>query len=103
MIKGMIKYKGYKIHDVDLQNSEQWLNLLEVLRQQGALYFYPSKIDDVEAHLMIYGLLYVIERGKASFYHFGELTVTFSKNNKLPENEFKLILYPYILNTPDIN
>ena len=97
-IKGIIHYKGYIPHDIDLENDEQFSIFLECLRREGSMYYYPSKVDNLEENLMIYGLLYVINDEFRQYYHFGELTIIFNKENFLSQSELKLILYPFIKN-----
>jgi hypothetical protein len=97
-VSGIIYFRGYSSHEIELRNNQELFLFLECLRRDGSLYFYPSKIDDLEHNLMIFGLLYVMNVEFPKLYHFGELTVIFNKGNIFSPSELKLILYPFIKN-----
>jgi len=93
-----IHYKGYKEHNITLDSEEKFYAFWESLCGQGALYFFPSKIDDVETRIIVYGLLYVMRDDIINAYHFGELKVAFSKKNMDKIDELQLDFYPFVMN-----
>ena len=95
-VMGQINYRGYKIHDFKIKSTDEWFQFLQILHGQGSLYFFPSRIDDLHEKLVVFGLLYVIKNKKSELYHFGELTLTFSKTSKSKDLEAKLVFYPFI-------
>lgn len=102
-IKTFIDYRGYKKHQIRLESDKQLSAFLECLCRQGSLYFFPSKIDDLEERIIIYGLLYVIKDDILGLYHFGELTVDFSKTYHNRITNIQLIFYPFIRNNNEVH
>jgi len=102
-VKTFIDYRGYKKHQIRLESDQQLSAFLECLCRQGSLYFFPSKIDDLEERIIIYGLLYVIKDDILELYHFGELTVNFSKTHLNRITNLKLIFYPFIRNNNEVH
>jgi hypothetical protein len=97
-IKGIIYFKGYQVHEIKLDSAKQLFIFWECLRKDGSLYFYPSKIDDLDERLIIHGILYVIKDEIVNIYHFGELTISFRNSSQPIIAEFKLIFFPFIKN-----
>jgi hypothetical protein len=97
-LKGIIYFKGYQAHEININTANHLFTFWECLRQDGSLYFYPSKIDDLHERLIIHGLLYVIKDEIVNIYHFGELTISFRKSSQPIISEFKLIFFPFIKN-----
>jgi len=93
-LKGFVQYRGYNVHKIILATRHEWAIFWEVLRKEGSVYFYPSRIDDLENVLLIHGLVYVIKDNKYDLYHFGELTIRFPKGNT--DMEINLIFYPFV-------
>jgi hypothetical protein len=96
--KAVVHYKGYKEHTIQLGSKDKFYAFWESLCGQGSLYFFPSKIDDLEKQIIVYGLLYVMKDDILNAYHFGELTVAFSKQQKRERVELQLDFYPFIMN-----
>ena len=94
----IIYYKGYKEHEIKLESERKFYAFWESLCGQGSLYFFPSKIDDLETNINVYGLLYVMKDDIVNAYHFGELKVTFSKKNLNEIDKLQLDFYPFIKN-----
>ena len=97
-ITGYIHYRGYQVHENVFDSIEELSSLCWMLTKEGSVYFYPSKIDELEDTIMIYGLLYIMRDKKDMYYHFGEVSAIYGKANKPVLREFKLIFYPYIKN-----
>ena len=97
-IKGVIQYRGYKIHDIELTNSNHLRKFFDVLRQEGALYFYPSKIDDLEEGVIIHGLAYVLHGDDANYYHFCEFKFNFLNDTNPQSIALRITFYPFIKN-----
>jgi len=97
-LKGIIYFKGYQAHEININTANHLFTFWECLRQDGSLYFYPSKIDDLHERLIIHGLLYVIKNEIVNIYHFGELSISFRKSSQPIISEFKLIFFPFIKN-----
>jgi len=96
--KAVVYYKGYTEHTIKLDSEKKFYAFWESLCGQGSLYFFPSKIDDLEKRIIVYGLLYVIKDNILNAYHFGELTVAFSKQHKRERVELQLDFYPFVMN-----
>jgi hypothetical protein len=96
--KAIVHYKGYKEHKIILNTGPQLNAFWESIFTQGSLYFFPSKIDDLESKVIIYGLIYVMKDDIITAYHFGELRITFLKQNL--DNIYELVLdfYPLVVN-----
>jgi hypothetical protein len=94
----IVHYKGYKEHEIKLDSEGKFYAFWESLSGQGSLYFFPSKIDDLETRTSVYGLLYVMKDDIVNAYHFGELKVTFSKLNMAEMYELRLVFYPFVMN-----
>jgi hypothetical protein len=97
-----ISYKGYKSHEIILRSAGEFSAFWASLHRQGSLYFFPSKIDELEEYITIFGLLYVIKDEILDIHHFGEMTVSISKTYQETITEFKLIFYPFIKNNETI-
>jgi hypothetical protein len=95
--KTIVYYKGYKEHTIHLESAEKFYAFWESLCGQGALYFFPSKIDDIESSIIVHGLLYVMKDGSLNIYHFGELKVMFSKQYLNAGYEIQLNFYPFVI------
>jgi hypothetical protein len=95
-LKGQVYYRGYKVHTINLISDHQWSNFWQVLRMEGSLYFYPTKIDDLGNEMIIGGLIYIHRNKRMDFYHFGELTINIPMDKNGMELSMKLDFYPYI-------
>ena len=96
--KSIVRYKGYKEHVIKLDSGAKFLAFWESLCAQGSLYYFPSKIDDFESTIHIYGLLYVMKDDILHAYHFGELKVTILKQQLAEKYTLELDFYPFVVN-----
>jgi hypothetical protein len=96
--RAIVHYKGYKKHEIKLDSEKKFFAFWESLCGQGSLYFYPSKIDDLDNRIVIQGLLYVMKDDVLNAYHFGEITIAFSKQNSNDMYDLQLDFYPFIIN-----
>jgi hypothetical protein len=94
----VVHYKGYTEHDIKLDSGEKYLAFWESLCAQGSLYFFPSRIDDLETSIHVYGLLYVMKDDIVNAYHFGELEVSVSKEQLTEKYAIELDFYPFVVN-----
>jgi hypothetical protein len=97
-IMPVVYYKGYQAHEIKLSSDQKFAAFWRSLHEQGSVYFYPSKFDELEENVQIFGLLYIIKDNVIDIHHFGELTVQVSKNYQNTISEFRLVFYPFIKN-----
>jgi hypothetical protein len=97
--RAVVHYKGYTEHEINLESEKKFYAFWESLCGQGSLYFFPSKVDDLEKRIIVHGLLYVMKDDILDAYHFGDLTVIYSEQDKGARYELQLDFYPFIINS----
>lgn len=98
-LTGEVYFRGYDVYKIELTINQQWSNFWQVLRNEGSIYFYPTKIDDFENEIVIGGFIYIIKDKRMDSYHFGELTIHVSDNMNDISLVMKLNFYPFINRT----
>lgn len=100
-IKGTMRYRGFKIHDVSLRTTNDILSLLNIFHNKGSLYYYPSSFKFDKNTIIQKGILFLISNNKmdSDYYHFAEIYIHF-KNTDDPIPYFiEIVFYPYIRNS----
>jgi len=95
-ISGTVKYRGYLYHNLSVPATAKWAALWQELKQEGALYFYPSSIDILENEIVVHGLIYILKDEQMNFYHFGEVAARFSDFQNLSRINIELNFYPFL-------
>lgn len=95
-LKGEVLYRGYKIYKLVLSTSQKWANFWAIVRNEGSMYFYPSRIDYLTDELVVEGLLYVIRDNNLDLYHFAELKAFFPEQENDVAMVLELNFYPFI-------
>jgi len=73
-------------------------NFFNVLRTEGSLYFYPSKIDYEQKNILIHGIMYILHENNFNYYHFCELKIIFLNKADPEMLELELELFPFVKN-----
>lgn len=92
-------YNAYNPQKLAITTRNEWLQLKQIVFNEGALYYYPSFISLNDDSLTLTGLVYIIPNKPDTHHHFSELRTTFLMSNSDPKiREIHWIFYPYLRN-----
>ncbi len=96
LIKGWTRFRGLLVNEVELTNARHWNSFWSSLWDEGEIFYYPSIIDYSKEDITIKGVVYVFPESESFFYHFGELTAVYRKNETNQPYALRLVFYPFI-------